>query len=560
MVPTESTWRRKKGLVCTRHPVPGSYEVVPITRASEVRGMLQSALHQDCPMPINRMCLFFRRALSTLLACGMVGSPGLATWSIVVMDMNTREVVVAGATCLPDFDIASGIAVIAVGKGGGVSQATLLGQAKGIIFSGLQAAKSPERIMEDIFATNLSMPDRQFGIVGLEGPAASFTGSQTLATALGLSGQIGNLRYAIQGNILAQSPVIHQALATLSNSQGDLGQRVMLAMETATALGGDGRCSCPGGMTPCGQPQDFRRASFTAFMIVARQGDTDSATCGVTNFTCSNGNYYAKIRKMAGPNDPDPILLLRRKYNRWRQQLSGRADHYNTEVLQTAQVIKADGLDSSTVDISLVDVDGLPLVSGGQNVLVTLVDGPPLSISPVSDNGDGTHHFSVTAGMLAGDARLRIVIQDGIRDVQLFPDLEIQLATPTELFTDQNTVSSSAGALVEFIVDSPANAGRPYHLLGSASGTNPGTPFGGLILPLNRDGLLSFTLNNANGPQLPASMGVLDGSGAASAFLQAPPGFLASWSGRHLDFVIFQTPSGAAPSRVSNLVGFDVAP
>jgi hypothetical protein len=63
----------------------------------------------------------------------------------------------------------------------------------------------------------------------------------------------------------------------------------------------------------------------------------------------------------------------------------------------------------------------------------------------------------------------------------------------------------------------PANAGRQYILLGSLSGTSPGTTFMGVHVPLNPDSYFNFTVNNPNSSILPGSMGTLDATGRATA-------------------------------------------
>lgn len=63
----------------------------------------------------------------------------------------------------------------------------------------------------------------------------------------------------------------------------------------------------------------------------------------------------------------------------------------------------------------------------------------------------------------------------------------------------------------------PANAGRTYLLLGSLSGTSPGTLVGSVTVPLNTDAYYNFTLNNPNSTILSHSFGVLDATGRAAA-------------------------------------------
>lgn len=92
---------------------------------------------------------------------------------------------------------------------------------------------------------------------------------------------------------------------------------------------------------------------------------------------------------------------------------------------------------------------------------------------------------------------------------------------------DVAAVSISAGGTqVMQLHAGPAFAGHTYLVLGSASGTAPGTPVGELVLPLEFDGYLAFSLNAPNAPPFAQSLGVLDGSGAATASYGVPAGVL----------------------------------
>ena len=68
-----------------------------------------------------------------------------------------------------------------------------------------------------------------------------------------------------------------------------------------------------------------------------------------------------------------------------------------------------------------------------------------------------------------------------------------------------------------------AHQGRNYWILGSASGTAPGTKLGPIVLPLNFDSYLQHTLTYPN-MHIVASAGVLDSTGAADASMTLPPG------------------------------------
>jgi len=95
-----------------------------------------------------------------------------------------------------------------------------------------------------------------------------------------------------------------------------------------------------------------------------------------------------------------------------------------------------------------------------------------------------------------------------------------------ELVPDTFFINSLTGGTVNLQVDSgAAHAGEKYHILGSGTGTTPGTPLpGGLTLPLNWDWFTDFTIANANTWIFPGFRGVLDATGKATAAINAPPG------------------------------------
>jgi hypothetical protein len=68
-----------------------------------------------------------------------------------------------------------------------------------------------------------------------------------------------------------------------------------------------------------------------------------------------------------------------------------------------------------------------------------------------------------------------------------------------------------------------AHAGQLYAVAGSASGTNPGTPIGAFVVPLNIDAYTDFTLANANMGPFVNTLGNLSANGRASAQLVIPP-------------------------------------
>src|SRR5262249_55542374 len=150
-----------------------------------------------------------RRTLAPLVALTVLAGLASATWSIVVVDTRTGEVAVASATCLPNFPLERWVPVVLVGVGGAAAQSSLDGGAtnRRIIFADLQAGLTPEQILDDLLAHGSAPESRQWGISGMAGESATFTGSQAGAAICNVTGDVGGIRYAIQGNVLAGAAV-----------------------------------------------------------------------------------------------------------------------------------------------------------------------------------------------------------------------------------------------------------------------------------------------------------------------------------------------------------------
>ena len=97
------------------------------------------------------------------------------------------------------------------------------------------------------------------------------------------------------------------------------------------------------------------------------------------------------------------------------------------------------------------------------------------------------------------------------------------------LRADVTTFSVSAGGAQHFeldAIDAPLGTIRFYLVLASASGTAPGIPVDGALLPLNFDLLLNASLASANGAIWQTTFGVLPENGQAPASINLPPGSL----------------------------------
>jgi probable HAF family extracellular repeat protein len=130
---------------------------------------------------------------------------------------------------------------------------------------------------------------------------------------------------------------------------------------------------------------------------------------------------------------------------------------------------------------------------------------------------------------------------------------------PKALEASEKTLSAREGGTVDFTLDAGVdNANRNYALLGSMTGTTPGTTLpGGLNLPLNWDAFTDLTVILANTAFAMGFQGTLDGSGLGAATLDTLGPIPPSSVGAVLDFAfVVYFPY----DYVSNGVSLDIVP
>ena len=107
------------------------------------------------------------------------------------------------------------------------------------------------------------------------------------------------------------APVVSAAEGAILNTQGDLAEKLMAAMEAAYAFGGDGRCSCSNAdPTGCGAPPSggFVRTADVGYMLVGRLGDREqSGSFGVVGSGFGVGDILIDDFNLDGK--PDLVSL-----------------------------------------------------------------------------------------------------------------------------------------------------------------------------------------------------------------------------------------------------------
>jgi hypothetical protein len=135
---------------------------------------------------------------------------------------------------------------------------------------------------------------------------------------------------------------------------------------------------------------------------------------------------------------------------------------------------------------------------------------------------------------------------------------EVQRLVPI-LEATFNTISSSAGGVVDFAMNFPLSEGSVgYILLASFSGRGPTAAFG-VSIPLTIDPLLNMMRAGAP-PIFSNASGILDAMGNASAQLNMPPGTATGLIGSTIYFAAISFSGVTSPRLVSNATGVLLEP
>jgi len=134
-------------------------------------------------------------------------------------------------------------------------------QAKTNIFYGinglklLKAGLFPQAALEAMLNEDPDRESRQVIIIGLEGRTAAFTGKETI----GWKGHLVGKDYVAAGNMLASSKVIGAMAQAFENSEGELAERLLKALEAGQEAGGDKRGRMSAALLVVGREQRGNR-------------------------------------------------------------------------------------------------------------------------------------------------------------------------------------------------------------------------------------------------------------------------------------------------------------
>lgn len=262
----------------------------------------------------------------------LLHAPAWATWSIVAADLETRQVAIASATCLPQATFkrlsAKGLmdvqAIVVPGVGAAVAQAEVdvTGESQRLIFDELSKGTSPRRIIE-LLKEQDRFETRQFAIVDLQGRHLASTGHDNQPVAVHLHERVVGTPFvfSIQGNILASDEVVYQAARAFREGKGTLAARVMRAMEAADAEGGDRRCTCAKPPETGATADCTLKTAHVAYLLVAKPSDKSGESY-------NDGEYFLFLNVTDENIEPhenaNPVKTLRMRYDAWARSHAER--------------------------------------------------------------------------------------------------------------------------------------------------------------------------------------------------------------------------------------------
>jgi len=230
-----------------------------------------------------------------------------STFSIVAFDPKTGDLGVAVASKF--LAVGSVVPYAKAGVGAIATQSfanTTFGP-KGLEL--LRKGLTPSQVLKQLLASDKDREFRQVGIVDAKGRAAAFTGKKCLPWA----GHIVGKGFAVQGNILAGEQVVKAMAKAFQETQGELAERLMAALEAGEQAGGDAR------------------GKQSAAILVVRKG-------------AGYGGFDDRYIDLRVDDHPEPVKELRRILNiklAWSQVSEASKWRQKGNIKKAAEILKA---------------------------------------------------------------------------------------------------------------------------------------------------------------------------------------------------------------------------
>jgi len=242
--------------------------------------------------------------------CGT--SPAFATWSIVAVDPETREVGIAAASCSTGVRLIAGLVP---GKGAVASQAATSFLGRDVAMEMIDKGDRADIIVRKLADEDLYASPIRMGLQWLQYGLVTLNPSPKAGTLTGYSvpndwGAVHGDEYSVQGNTLRTGVVDAIATAwrldTVGSCHKPLAERLLRALEAGRDAGGDNRC--PEGAS-----------SLAAFLFVAKPDDDPEKPSlmleAPRHFTGLEMTWQIPAGFTPDPGLPEPVAHLRQIYD-----------------------------------------------------------------------------------------------------------------------------------------------------------------------------------------------------------------------------------------------------
>jgi len=204
--------------------------------------------------------------------------PVVSTFSIVAFDPGTQELGVAVQSKFIAVGAVVPWARAGVGAIATQSYANTTYGPRGLEL--LSQGVKPDDLLAKLLEADEGRESRQVGVVDARGRSASFTGKRCLEWAGGVAGE----GFCCQGNILKGEEVVQGMAKAFKEAKGDLGDRLIAALQGGQEAGGD------------------RRGMQSAALLIVREG---------WGYAGLNDRY----RDLRVDDHAEPIRELKRVYD-----------------------------------------------------------------------------------------------------------------------------------------------------------------------------------------------------------------------------------------------------
>lgn len=219
------------------------------------------------------------------------------TFSIIAVDTITGEIGGAGASCIDENSIPTGVLIIndiLPGRGGIHTQAYWLSANQQNAHDRMAEGMSPQEIIDWLVANDVqnNPTKRQYGIVDTDEDGHPRSAGYTGVNCDDYKNHILGPNYAIQGNILLGPQILDSIEARFLNTQGTLAEKLMSALQGANVPGADTRCLNEG------------TSSLSAFIRVAKEDALP-------------GDWWCDLLVPSTPYGVEPIDSLQVLFDSW---------------------------------------------------------------------------------------------------------------------------------------------------------------------------------------------------------------------------------------------------